>query len=46
MNRMRQAGYTNVSGHMFPGLRHEILNEINREEVFERIWRESFEPYI
>ena len=46
MNRMRQAGYTNVSGYMFPGLRHEILNEKNREEVFERIWRESFEPYI
>ena len=46
VNRMRKAGYTNVSGHMFPGLRHEILNEKNREEVFEKIWKEAFEPYI
>ena len=46
MNRMRQAGYENVDGYMFPGLRHEILNEANREEVFEKIWSEAFEPYI
>ena len=46
MNRMREAGYINVSGYMFPGLRHEILNEVNREEVFEKIWSESFKPYI
>ena len=46
VNRMKKAGYANVSGYMFPGLRHEILNEKNREEVFEKIWRESFEPYI
>ena len=46
INRMKQAGYAYVSGHMFPGLRHEILNEVNREEVFERIWSESFAPYI
>ena len=46
MERMKKAGYTNVSGHMFPGMRHEILNEKNREEVFERIWSEAFEPYI
>ena len=46
MNRMKRAGYAYVSGYMFPGLRHEILNEVNREEVFERIWSESFAPYI
>ena len=46
MRKMRDAGYANVSGHMFPGLRHEILNERNREEVFERIWTEAFEPCI
>ena len=46
VNRMKKAGYANVTGYMFPGLRHEILNEKNREEVFERIWSESFEPYI
>ena len=46
MNRMKKSGYANVTGHMCPGLRHEILNEANREEVFERIWSEAFEPYI
>ena len=46
MNRMRKFGYTRVSGYMFPGMRHEILNEKNREAVFERIWSEAFEPYI
>lgn len=43
---MRKAGYGKVEGHLFPGLRHEILNETNREEVFERIWKEAFEPNI
>ena len=46
MERMRAAGYRDVSGHMFPGLRHEILNEANREEVWQRIWSEAFEPHI
>lgn len=46
MERMKRAGYTNVQGCLFPGLRHEILNETNREEVFERIWKEAFEPNI
>lgn len=46
VNRMKKAGYTDVTGCMFPGLRHEILNERNREEVFERIWTEALEPYI
>ena len=43
---MRQAGYSDVQGRLFPGLRHEILNEENRQEVFECIWREEFEPNI
>ena len=46
IKRMKNAGYAHVNGYMFPGLRHEILNEKNREEVFERIWSEAFEPYI
>ena len=46
VNRMRKAGYRNVSGYMFPGLRHEILNEENREAVFERIWSEALESYV
>lgn len=46
MERMREAGYVDVSGYMFPGLRHEILNERNKEEVWGRIWTEALEPYI
>ena len=33
----RKAGVTNVSGNIYPGGRHEILGEINREEVFEDV---------
>ena len=46
MERMRRDGYRNVQGRMFPGMRHEILNEEGREEVFEAIWREAFEPNL
>ena len=31
----RKAGMTRVSQKLYPGARHEILNEINKEEVFE-----------
>ena len=30
----RKAGMTDVSLHIYPLCRHEILNEINREEVY------------
>ena len=30
----RKAGMTDVSVHIYPLCRHEILNEINREEVY------------
>jgi len=43
---MRRAGYADVQAVMFPGMRHEILNETNRQEVFERIWREAFEAAL
>lgn len=43
---MRRAGYRNVAGRMFPGMRHEILNERDREAVFETVWREGVEPNI
>ena len=46
VENMKKAGYRNVQGCLFPGMRHEILNETNREEVFERIWREALEPNI
>ena len=43
---MRRAGCRDVQGHMFPGMRHEILNEGGRQQVFERIWREGIQPYL
>lgn len=46
VEKMRRAGYTNVEGTLFPGLRHEILNEENREKIFEKIWHEAFEVNI
>ena len=46
MECMRRAGYRNVQGRMFPGMRHEILNETERRAVFEAIWREAFEPNL
>lgn len=46
VENMRRAGYTDVQGKLFPGLRHEILNEENREEIFETIWKEAFEANI
>lgn len=46
MDCMKKAGYTDVRGHLFPGLRHEILNETGCEAIFERIWSEAFQPYI
>lgn len=46
VEKMRSAGYRDVQGRMFPGMRHEILNEGARTEVYDCIWREAFEPYI
>lgn len=44
MEQMRAAGYRDVRGYMFEGMRHEILNERNRDTVFQRIWQEALEP--
>ena len=46
VERMKQAGFSDVQGHMFPGLRHEILNESNRQEIFETIWSDAIAPII
>lgn len=35
LRKMRDAGVKNVDLHLFEGGRHEILNETNREEVFD-----------
>lgn len=39
----RQAGTKDLTVHLYPGARHEILNELNREEVFGDIltWLEA-----
>lgn len=36
---MRKAGYKNVRGKLYEGMRHEVLNEIGKEEVFDDILR-------
>ena len=35
--RMRQAGYCNVHSRLYPGMRHEILNETDKITVWEDI---------
>lgn len=35
----RKAGVKDVSFKLYPGLRHEILNEACREEVYEDLWK-------
>lgn len=34
---MRYAGYKDVKGKLYPGMRHEILNEIGKEQVYHDI---------
>lgn len=34
VERMREVGYRHVSSKLYPGLRHEILNEIGKEQVW------------
>ena len=34
VNHMIKVGYKNVTGKLYPGLRHEILNEPNKETVY------------
>ena len=43
VNAFRKAGMTDVSVRLYPLCRHEILNEINKEEVYEDVaqWIES-----
>ena len=37
VDAMRNAGYANVDYRLFPGMRHEVLNEIGKEEVWSEI---------
>lgn len=36
---LKKIGYTNVKGKLYPGLRHEILNEDSKEEIYDDIVR-------
>lgn len=31
---MEAVGYRKVKGHLYPGMRHEILNETGKQQVF------------
>ena len=37
MKLIKKQGYKNVSGKMYKGMRHEILNEIDKERVYKDI---------
>ncbi len=39
MRLLRKAGYTNVRGRIYPGMRHEILNETKRKNVYKDIYK-------
>ena len=39
MDFLKKQGYTNVSGKMYPGMRHEILNEPGKGKVYEDMLR-------
>lgn len=37
IHTMHRAGYENVKGRLYPGMRHEILNEPQKEKVYQEI---------
>lgn len=39
LDHMRQVGYCNVRGKLYPGMRHEILNETDKLRVYEDVWK-------
>ena len=39
VRKMREAGYHDVSYKIYPAMRHEILNEIGKERVWQDILR-------
>lgn len=36
---MRQVGYRHVTGKLYPGMRHEILNEKDKLTVYRNIYQ-------
>jgi len=43
---MRKAGFRDVQGRMFDGLRHEILNETESEMIYEIMFTEAVAPHM
>ncbi|MDD7740937.1 MAG: alpha/beta hydrolase [Lachnospiraceae bacterium] len=39
IDHMRLMGYHNIRGKLYPGMRHEILNEKEKYRVYEDIWK-------
>ena len=39
VEKLKQAGYTHVTSQLYPGMRHELLNETRRAEVWDDILR-------
>lgn len=39
IHTMEQAGYCNVKGRLYPEMRHEILNETGKQEIFKEMER-------
>ena len=37
VENMRRVGYSDVSGRLYPGMRHEILNETDRQKVWDDV---------
>ena len=46
LDRYAGAGLTDVTGHVYPGARHEVFNETNRDEVVDdlRTWLDRVVP--
>ena len=39
IDHMRLIGYRNVRGKLYPGMRHEILNEKEKYRVYGDVWK-------
>lgn len=39
LDHMRRQGYWNVRGKLYPGLRHEIFNETEKEKIYDDVYR-------
>ena len=45
-NQYKEAGIKDISIKLYPGCRHEILNEVNRQEVYEDLYNWLLDNFI